>query len=163
MQGASGEAFADDALVEKGAAPSSYNLLDDIDNWNMGLGTSLSFENPTGKTAIEINTGESSFNSAGNITRSVIKQVPVYKNANTTFLVSAWAYLDTTPDYAGRTISIDATIFYSDSQTETIRVPFNINVQKKEHFMQGIIVPQNRDGFIDTIELKINYINLSAW
>jgi len=161
MQGASGAAYVDDVLVEKSAAPSSYNLVDDLNKWdNIFFTSSKLTASQTYSETNDLNCTTIKLNNDFNKTSSYItKTIPVYKKADTTFLVSAWAWLDTSPYYTGRIAAIEATIVYSAGVGETISIPFNLKIQKERQFIQGVIVPQNRDGFIDRIEITIKLKN----
>jgi YD repeat-containing protein len=161
MNGASGAAYVDDILVEEGEAPSSYNLVDGVEKWGTGFsGSSISSSgNPVGQPAIKIEKGENSFNSNGLIFSGALKTVPIHKSSDTTFLLSAWAYLDTTPDDSDRMLSIKATVVYSQGSDAPVEFEFNIDVQKERQFIQGVIVPEIANAYIDYILLEVNYKN----
>ena len=158
MKGASGTVYFDDMQLEKGSAPSSYNMLPDgFSGWSLFGGATVLNEVP--------NTGiakECIVLSSGGVAQNIsVAQKNMITNidSNTTFHLSAWAYATPTADASNRIFAIYAVLNYSDGLQEAFAIPFNTELRGEAQFVQGIITPSYTDLIIDDITLQVNYSN----
>lgn len=151
MHNASGEAYVDDILLENNSAPSSYNLIGNKNSWALNNGATITTNNPVNKTAITFDFDDSALSALAT------KEIPIKKTGYTTYMFSAWAYLETTPGAIGRQIAIKATINYADNSKQTVVAPFNIGVQGEAQFVQGVIIPQKSNVCINSISVQVYF------
>ena len=87
LSGAAGTVYIDDIQLEENPAPSTYNLLGGIDEWDRSAGCSAS-------TYADSYGSRDALYLLGNPGGDVYAEqtVPIGKSAKTTFIVSAWAF-----------------------------------------------------------------------
>ena len=158
MTGISGGiAYIDDVQVERNAGPSTVNLLEGVETWTFRNGAiqfPLEITATNTKDAICLSTA-----GAFGVNANASKTVPIKKSGNTTFIVSAWAELKTTPSASYREISLTAKVVYSDGTTEPFVMQFTPELYGIQQFMQMAIVPTYTSKTINEIQLTLAYEN----
>ena len=155
LQGAVGTVYVDDVQLEESAAPSSYNLAQDVSAWTRSSAfcTLTTYSNEHGSREALMFLGAPG--------RDVLAQhiIPINKSAKTTFLLSAWAMGYSVPIKDNETFSLIATIRYTDNTSESAVVPFQTEIWGEEQFISGIVVPSkaNENKTIKDIVLTISY------
>lgn len=158
LSGAAGTVYIDDIQLEENPAPSTYNLLGGIDEWDRSAGCSAS-------TYADAYGSRDALYLLGNPDGDVYAEqtVPIGKSAKTTFIVSAWAFGYAVPqdEEAQKLFALLATLEYTDGTEESVAIPFQSEIWGSRQFVSGILVPsaENENKTIENVTLTILYRN----
>ena len=169
-EGVTGTFYADDFQLEKGYAPSTFNLVENGSmemvghawvtgtNANFVYGTDLGVANSKMSMRIVGDPEESGTNA--------YQDIPLNLPASQTYVLSGWAKANAVPDSPEELNSPDdvtkkcglrATIYYTDGTTEGHYVPFNSDISNQWQFTSTTIVPKKATGTVEKIRVTLAY------
>ena len=167
--GAVGTFYADDFQLEKGEAPSNYNLVEngnmEVSNYGWTMGSGAAFAAGTGAASSD----KSLLITAHpeDQTTNAYQDIPLNLSGKETFVLSGWVNANAVPDdnddtdTAGtsKECGLRAIITYADSNstTETHYVPFNSELSETWQFTSTAIVPEHPEWTIASIRIVCAY------
>ncbi len=166
--GASGTFYADDFQLEKGEAPSSYNLVEngsfEMSSFGWTAGTGAAVETSGGAASSKGNmriNGDPTSN-ATNASQTITVNLP----GTQTYVLSGWVWANAVPDRTGdpmdpndrsKQCGLRATITYTDGSVEGHYIPFNADLSKTWQFTSTTIVPKSPAKTVKTIQVTTAY------
>lgn len=163
-EGAVGTFYADDFQLERGEAPSSYNLIEnggmemDVDYWTMGSNARLSTSRGAASSAASLKITANPADRGTNAYQDVILNLP----GTQTYVLSGWVQANAVPDNdddlydpddTSKQCGLRATITYSDGTTEGHYVPFNPDLTGTWQFTSTAVVPEKPSKTVSKIRV----------
>ena len=167
--GAIGTFYADDFQLERGDAPSSYNILEnggmELSNHGWTMGTGAAYSSAKGaaasSTSIKI-TGNPEDN-----TTNAYQDVVLNQPGTQTYVLSGWVNANAVPDddsneekdlnNTTKECGLRATITYSDNSTEVHYAPFNTDLSNTWQFVSLTVVPKKPTQTVSKIRVACAY------
>ena len=133
IRSGTGTAYFDAVQVETGNTASPYNLLSNsgMESGNEDAWFPVSMTNADGITSEAAHSGGHSYKITGDakVNKYFVQEVPVSGSVQDTYIVSAWAKADASPDRDGeRAFKIDVKITYTDGTVLWKKADFNATV-----------------------------------